>query len=261
MMRFLVDGKLKTHDVYRGISERRGARDERESILAAFEEEARRRSVSGEPGHFTEPQKLHLLADLFGAGTDTTLTTLRWLLLFLAAHPGEQVGPLPLSRNCQCRPSRLPDSPATFRLPKTKIQDEMSAVLGTRRLELGDRAALPYLEAAIAEAQRLRSVVPVGIPHGALEASPSSRPSLPVLTPLPLSHLHVQESEIGGYVVPKGAMVVPVQWAIHMDPVRWPEPEAFKPGRFVAEDGGPAKPDNFLPFQSGESGPAVHPSE
>lgn len=86
-MSFLIDGKLKTHDLYREFS-----RSDEDSVLSAFDDETRRRRESGDEGHFSEPQKLHLLADLFGAGTDTTLTTLRWLLLFLAAHPEEQVG-------------------------------------------------------------------------------------------------------------------------------------------------------------------------
>lgn len=50
-----------------------------------------RKENAGETGYFTEPQLYHLLADLFGAGTDTTLTTLRWFLLFMAAYPEEQV--------------------------------------------------------------------------------------------------------------------------------------------------------------------------
>ncbi|XP_046478170.1 cytochrome P450 306a1 [Neodiprion pinetum] len=202
MMRFLVEGKLKTHDVYRAISEdRRKSGSARDSVLAMFEEETKRRLASGDIGHFSEPQKLHLLADLFGAGTDTTLTTLRWLLLFLAAYPREQ----------------------------DAAHNEMKAVLGPRPVELKDRPDLPRLEAVIAETQRIRSVVPVGIPHGALE-----------------------DSEIGGYLIPKGTMIVPLQWAIHMDPKNWKDPEEFRPARFIADDGSFAKPENFLPFQNGK---------
>jgi hypothetical protein len=42
----------------------------------------------------------------------------------------------------------------------------MKELLGARLPELEDKHVLIRLEAAIAETQRLRSVVPVGIPHG-----------------------------------------------------------------------------------------------
>ena len=39
---------------------------------------------------FSEEQLCHLVADLFGAGLDTTLTTLKWALLYLATYPKVQ---------------------------------------------------------------------------------------------------------------------------------------------------------------------------
>ena len=39
---------------------------------------------------FSEEQLCHLVADLFGAGLDTTLTTLKWALLYLATYPEVQ---------------------------------------------------------------------------------------------------------------------------------------------------------------------------
>ena len=91
-----MNGKEKTHKIYRGVRDEYRARVAGlpentgmvESFLAAFDEQMRKENMAG---YFTEPQLYHLLADLFGAGTDTTLTTLRWFLLFMAAHPEEQV--------------------------------------------------------------------------------------------------------------------------------------------------------------------------
>lgn len=45
----------------------------------------------------------------------------------------------------------------------------MNEQLGQKLPSLEDRLLLTRLEAAIAETQRLRSVVPVGIPHGTTE--------------------------------------------------------------------------------------------
>ena len=46
-------------------------------------------------------------------------------------------------------------------------------------------------------------------------------------------------------------MIVPLQWAIHMDSRFWPEPEKFKPQRFLTEEGNLSKPEAYIPFQSG----------
>lgn len=87
-MNFLLDGKHKTHEVYqRLIDTHPEGRDD--DFIAAFLKEQQARGA--EPGSFTTSQFYHLLADLFGAGVDTTLTTLRWLLIYLAMHLEIQV--------------------------------------------------------------------------------------------------------------------------------------------------------------------------
>ncbi len=57
------------------------------------------------------------------------------------------------------------------------------------------------------------------------------------------------DTELGGYAVPAGALVLVVPWATHRDPRFWPDPERFDPARFVGEQRRP--PFAYLPFSGG----------
>lgn len=65
-------------------------------------------------------------------------------------------------------------------------------------------------------------------------------------------NLFVQDVQIGGYDIPCGAMIVPMQWAVHTDPAYWHDPLEFRPDRFLSDDGTFFKPESFLPFQNGK---------
>lgn len=124
---------------------------------------------------------------------------------------------------------------------------------------LNDRIVMPRLEAAIAEVQRIRSVTPLGIPHGTSEVFiPNEQArwkyNLYNYTNCIICCMIVQDVEIGGYDIPCGAMIVPMQWAIHTDPAYWRDPLEFRPDRFLSEDGTFFKPESFLPFQNGKNG-------
>lgn len=103
--------------------------------------------------------------------------------------------------------------------------------MGQRAPSLDDAAALPLLQACVAETQRIRSVLPLGVPHGALE-----------------------ELEVDGFRVPRGSLVLLLQWAVHMDPARHAHPETFEPRRFLDAEGRFRTGPDFLPFQTGEWG-------
>ncbi|XP_062557655.1 cytochrome P450 306a1 [Armigeres subalbatus] len=216
IIEFLLNGKAKTHKIYDSIIEKqrnrlvgKDAGDDDEvtdlqpdCILSNFLRETRRRESDGRPelAFCSDVQLRHLLADLFGAGVDTTFTTLRWLMLFLALDKDVQ------GRLRQEMASRLQGEPC-----------------------LNDMDSLPYLKACVAEAQRLRTVVPLGIPHGA-----------------------VSDITIGGYKVPKNSMIIPLLWSVHMDPKLWPDPERFNPDRFLDDAGQYTAPAHFMPFQTGK---------
>ncbi|GFG33574.1 hypothetical protein Cfor_03469, partial [Coptotermes formosanus] len=209
-MKFLMEGKEKTHEHYQNIimnrtQKRRFVPKDDDSSLVddmidAFLDEKERRGEN-DGGFYSTAQFHHLLADLFGAGLDTTLTTLSWFFLFVAEHANIQ----------------------------KRIQEELDSIIGSRVPTLEDLPLLPYTEACLAETQRIRSVVPAGFPHGTVEAT-----------------------TLAGYHIPKGAMILPLQWAVHMDPEQWPEPERFNPERFLTDDGQFYKPEAFIPFQTGK---------
>ncbi|KAH8284362.1 hypothetical protein KR018_007905 [Drosophila ironensis] len=148
---------------------------------------------------YCDEQLRHLLADLFGAGVDTALATLRWFLLFMARE-----------QRCQRRLHEL-------LLPLS------------RSPSLEELEPLTYLRACISETQRIRSVVPLGIPHGC-----------------------ERDFTVGDHRIKGGSMIVALQWAIHMDPEAFPEPEQFRPERFLSPEGAYAPPQQFVPFQTGK---------
>ena len=57
--------------------------------------------------------------------------------------------------------------------------------------------------------------------------------------------------EFHGYKLNKNTHIIPLLHAVHMDPNAWEDPEAFKPERFLAEDGSFTKPPHFMPFGKG----------
>ncbi|KAK6187480.1 hypothetical protein SNE40_005497 [Patella caerulea] len=96
----------------------------------------------GEMPTFHYENLLQIVSEFFFAGTETTTTTLRWAILFLALHPEQQ----------------------------TVVQEEIDRVVGRdRKPTANDRKSLPLTEATILEVQRLGDVVPLSVPHAVAE--------------------------------------------------------------------------------------------
>ncbi len=58
-------------------------------------------------------------------------------------------------------------------------------------------------------------------------------------------------SSIDGYKVPKGANVIIITYALHRDPRFFPDPEEFRPERFLPENCAGRHPYAFIPFSAG----------
>ncbi|XP_048827729.1 steroid 17-alpha-hydroxylase/17,20 lyase [Brienomyrus brachyistius] len=90
----------------------------------------------------TDDHVLMTAAEVFGAGVETTSTTLLWMIAFLLHYPKVQ----------------------------ERIQQELDEQIGLDRSPtLEDRGRLPYLESTLCEVMRIRPVSPVLIPHVALQ--------------------------------------------------------------------------------------------
>ncbi|XP_061084754.1 cytochrome P450 2K1-like isoform X1 [Conger conger] len=98
----------------------------------------RQQEESDQPDSYYHNNNLKFtVGNLFGAGTDTTATTLRWGLLLMAKYPHIQ----------------------------DQVQQELNQVIGDREPRVEDRRKLPYTDAVIHEIQRVASIIPMSLPH------------------------------------------------------------------------------------------------
>lgn len=81
--KFLIDGKVKTHQIYRKIIDdyqttRNNENTNKLNLIHTFlDERVKRQGTDDLEKFYNDQQFYHLLADIFGAGLDTTLSTLR----------------------------------------------------------------------------------------------------------------------------------------------------------------------------------------
>ncbi|KAG2034133.1 cytochrome P450 [Suillus americanus] len=103
---------------------------------------------------------------------------------------------------------------ACFPDEQAKVQAELDAVVGNRAPTFADEQSLPRLHAFISEALRWRPLVPSG-----------------------LAHRTTKEVVWRNYCIPAGTTVIGHHWSISRDPKVFPEPHAFKPQRWINDQG------------------------
>lgn len=151
-----------------------------------------------------------IMFDLLVASMDTSSTVVEWALSELIRNPHIM----------------------------KKVQKELEENVGMERsIEESDMANLKYLEMVIKETLRLHPVVPLLLPHEALE-----------------------DCTVDGFYIPKKSRIMINAWAIGRDPNAWSNPEKFMPERFLGRNiDVMGKNFELIPFGSGRrSCPGLH---
>ncbi|XP_055771905.1 cytochrome P450 4V2-like [Salvelinus fontinalis] len=110
-----------------------------------------------------------------------------------------------------------------------KVQQELQEVFGVsdRPINTEDLKKLRYLECVIKESLRLFPSVPF------------------------FARSICEDCHINGFKVPKGANAIIMPYSLHRDPRHFPQPEEFRPERFMPENCIGRHPYAFIPFSAG----------
>lgn len=95
-----------------------------------------------------------------------------------------------------------------------KMQAELDQICGDALPSLAHRPSLVYTEAVLTETLRLANVAP-----------------------LTLMHCASKDTQLRGFNVPKGSLVMINLYSVQMDETYWADPEVFRPERHLDADG------------------------
>jgi len=95
---------------------------------------------------------------------------------------------------------------------QAKCQKEIDEACNGQMPTLADSAKLPILRACIKETMRWRPNVPTGVAHET-----------------------EQDDYFRGSFIPKGSRILPLDWAFLRNPVKYPDPDNFRPERWLEE--------------------------
>jgi len=110
---------------------------------------------------------------------------------------------------------------------EARLHEELGEVLGGRQPAAEDLPRLRYAEMVFAESMRLYP--PAWI----------------------LGRRALEDYEVGGYLIPRGALVILSPYVMHRDARFFPEPERFDPERFTPEAKAARPQFSYFPFGGG----------
>jgi cytochrome P450 len=108
-----------------------------------------------------------------------------------------------------------------------RLRGEISSVIGERKPAFADLPRLPWLKQCLEESMRLRP---------------------PVWS---YSRTALGPDRLGDTDIPKGALILLCNYAMHRDPRFWSDPEAFRPERFAPEEAKKRPAYAYFPFGGG----------
>ncbi|KAK9167905.1 hypothetical protein Syun_000045 [Stephania yunnanensis] len=155
-------------------------------------------------GEINEDNVLYIVENINVAAIETTLWSIEWAIAELVNHPHIQ----------------------------QKVRAELDTVLGPGvQITEPDTHKLPYLNAVIKEALRLRMAIPLLVPH-----------------------MNLFDAKLGGYDIPAESKILVNAWWLANNPDHWKNPEEFRPERFLEEESKVEANGNdfrYLPFGVG----------
>ena len=177
-------------------------------LMAACDDVTNSVNINTNKSHreaFTELDAQRTSMNLLFAGVTTTSNSFYAAINILAHHPDIQ----------------------------DTILDEIHTVCHDGLPTLPDRSKMPYSRAFLLELLRYSSVVPMCVPHRAID-----------------------DQSIHGYTIPQNTNVQINLWSLHHDPDFWTDPEIFRPERFLDSSGELVPADHphrkhLMPFGAG----------
>uniref|UniRef100_A0A668RRC4 Cytochrome P450, family 2, subfamily X, polypeptide 9 n=1 Tax=Oreochromis aureus TaxID=47969 RepID=A0A668RRC4_OREAU len=110
-----------------------------------------------------------------------------------------------------------------------RCQWEIDRVLeGKDRVSFEDRHHMPYVQAVIHEIQRVANTVPLSV-----------------------FHCTTKDTELMGYSIPKGTMIIENLTSVLSEEGQWKFRHEFNPENFLDDKGEFVKPEAFMPFSAG----------
>ncbi|XP_053538031.1 cytochrome P450 2F2 isoform X2 [Ictalurus punctatus] len=110
-----------------------------------------------------------------------------------------------------------------------RCQKEIDVVLeGNSQPSFEDRHNMPYTQAVVHECQRIARTAPLSV-----------------------LHCTTRDTELMGYTIPKGTMIIPNLSSVLSEEGQWKFPHDFNPSNFLNEQGQFEKPEAFIPFSAG----------